>query len=131
MFKQVLYHPDESQVLTTGSNRKITYWDCLDGQAIRMLDGSETGEINALDVTESGEWFVSGGQDKKIKVWDYDEGINYYNGVGHSGDIQKVVISPDQKCIVSVGTEGAIFIWHTPERVQQTRADDEMPGMEQ
>ena len=31
MFKQVLYHPDESQVLTTGSNRKITYWDCFDG----------------------------------------------------------------------------------------------------
>lgn len=61
MFKQVLYHPDESQVLTTGSNRKITYWDCFDGQAIRMLDGSETGEINALAITESGEWFISGG----------------------------------------------------------------------
>ena len=61
MFKQVLYHPDESQVLTTGSNRKITYWDCFDGQAIRMLDGSETGEINALAVNETGSHFVSGG----------------------------------------------------------------------
>jgi cilia- and flagella-associated protein 52 len=31
MFKSVVYHPDESQLLTTGSDRKITYWDCFDG----------------------------------------------------------------------------------------------------
>jgi len=26
-----------------------------------MLDGSETGEINAMAITESGDYFVSGG----------------------------------------------------------------------
>lgn len=127
MFKQVLYHPDESQVLTTGSNRKITYWDCFDGQAIRMLDGSETGEINALAITESGEHFVSGGQDKRVKLWDYDEGICYYNGTGHSGNITKISLSPDQKTIVSVGTEGAVFMWHMPEKVLEAKPDQDMP----
>jgi WD40 repeat protein len=126
MFKQVLYHPDESQVLTTGSNRKITYWDCFDGQAIRMLDGSETGEINALACTEVGQHFVSGGQDKRVKVWDYDEGLQYFQGIGHSGDITKISISPDQKTIVSVGTEGAVFMWHMPESVVDTRADQDI-----
>jgi WD40 repeat protein len=43
-----------------------------------MLDGSETGEIDALCITENGENFVSGGQDKRVKLWDYDEGICYY-----------------------------------------------------
>jgi WD40 repeat protein len=90
MFKQVVYHPDESQLLTTGSDRKITYWDCFDGQAIRMLDGSDSGEVNALAITKEGEHFVSGGEDKKIKVWDYDEGISYYQGLGHSGNITRV-----------------------------------------
>lgn len=61
MFKCVVYHPDESQLLTTGSDRKVTYWDCFDGQAIRMLDGSSTGEVNALAITSEGEHFVSGG----------------------------------------------------------------------
>jgi len=55
-----------------------------------MLDGSETGEINALAITEAGEHFVSGGQDKRVKVWDYDEGICYFQGIGHSGDITKI-----------------------------------------
>jgi WD40 repeat protein len=90
MFKQVVYHPDESQLLTTGSDRKVTYWDCYDGQAIRMLDGSDSGEINALAITREGEHFVSGGEDKLVKLWDYDEGISYYTGVGHSGSITRV-----------------------------------------
>ena len=30
MFKQLVYHPDESQILTTGTNKKITYWDLID-----------------------------------------------------------------------------------------------------
>ena len=90
MFKQVVYHPDESQLITAGSDRKITYWDCYDGQAIRMLDGSETGELNAIAMYTQGEHFISSGNDKVIKVWDYDEGINYYKGIGHSGDVTKV-----------------------------------------
>ena len=90
MFKQVVFHPDESQLLTAGSDRKITYWDCFDGQAIRMLDGSDSGELNALAIYSEGEHFISSGNDKVIKLWDYDEGINYYSGIGHSGEVTKV-----------------------------------------
>jgi len=127
MFKSVLYHPDESQVLTTGSDRKITYWDCFDGQAIRMLDGSATGEINTLAILAEGEHYVSGGEDKEVKIWDYDEGIQYYKGVGHSGAITKIAISPNQKFIVSAGAEGGIFIWHMPDLVVRAKADSDMP----
>eukprot|EP00357_Protocruzia_adherens_P026776 CAMPEP_0115010388 /NCGR_PEP_ID=MMETSP0216-20121206/23287_1 /TAXON_ID=223996 /ORGANISM="Protocruzia adherens, Strain Boccale" /LENGTH=624 /DNA_ID=CAMNT_0002378595 /DNA_START=28 /DNA_END=1902 /DNA_ORIENTATION=- len=129
MFKQVLYHPDESQLLTTGSDRKITYWDCFDGQAIRMLDGSEDGEINALAITEQGEHFVSGGEDKLVRLWGYDEGETQYIGEGHSGTLTKIAVSPDQRTIISVGSEGAIFIWEVPEEVQLARADNEMPTL--
>ena len=99
--------------------------DCFDGQAIRMLDGSETGEINALCVSDTGDYFVSGGQDKTVNVWDYDEGICYFKGIGHSGDIMKIVVSPDQKTMVSVGTEGAIFVWHTPQVMVEGKKEQE------
>lgn len=115
LFKQVLFHPDESQILTTGSDRKITYWGTFDGQIIRMLDGSETGEINALSITSSGDYFVSGGEDKVVKIWGYDDGQSYYHGEGHAGTINRIMIAPDQKTIVSVGSEGAIIVWKMPE----------------
>lgn len=81
--------------MTTGSDRKITYWETFDGTAIRMLDGSEESEVNALAITNEGEHFVSGGEDKTLKLWGYDEGICYYNGNGHSGGITRIAISPD------------------------------------
>jgi len=110
MFKAIVYHPDESQLLTAGSDRKITYWDASDANAIRVIEGSDS-EINALDIEADGTLFVSGGEDRLIKVWHYDEGCIKAIGEGHSAGINRLCISPDRKFIVSVGSEGAIFIW--------------------
>jgi WD40 repeat protein len=46
IFRAVVYHPDESQLLTAGSDRKISYWDATDCTAIRVMDGS-TEEVRA------------------------------------------------------------------------------------
>ena len=113
-FSTALYFPDESQLLTTGTDRKITYWDAVDGNAIRIVDGSQTSEINALSISPDGINFASGGADKIVKLWNYDEGHCYYWGIGHSGAVKDVKIAPDQKNIVSVGAEGSIFIWKYP-----------------
>ena len=40
VFRTILYHPDESQLLTCGSDRKISYWDTTDATAIRVIEGS-------------------------------------------------------------------------------------------
>ena len=70
-FKSVLYHPDESQLLTCGTDRKLTYWDVTDMNAIRIVDGSESAEINTLDISHDGHFFVSGGADKKVSSSKY------------------------------------------------------------
>lgn len=82
VFTSVLYHPDESQMLTCGSNHKITYWDAVDGQAIRVIDGGDDA-MTSLDVEPSGEFFVSGSKDRMLKVWHYDEGLPMAVGHGH------------------------------------------------
>eukprot|EP00439_Symbiodinium_sp_Y106_P012396 s6154_g1.t2 len=94
MFKSLVYHPDESQLLTTGSDRKVAYWDTFDGQAIRVLEGSEEGELATLSVSKSGSHYVSGGEERLLKLWDYDKGVSEYIGVGHSGTITCAAISP-------------------------------------
>lgn len=40
-FKQALLNTEEYQILTAGSDRKITYWEKYDGQIIRSVEGSE------------------------------------------------------------------------------------------
>jgi len=114
LFKSIVYHPDESQLLTTGSDRKVGYWDTFDGQAIRMLEGSDEGELTTLSMSNSGSHYVSGGEERLVKLWDYDEGVCKGIGVGHSGAITCAAISPDQSFIVTTGSEGAIMIWSMP-----------------
>jgi WD40 repeat protein len=60
---------------------------------------------------------ASGGGDKLVKLWLYDEGDLVASGAAHSGAITKVKISPDRRIVVSVGTEGAICIWRYPASV--------------
>jgi hypothetical protein len=73
---------------------QITFWDAYDCQAIRLIDGSLSSEMNCLDITPDGEGFVSGGVDREVKLWNYDEGHCYFVGLGHSGPITKVIDPP-------------------------------------
>lgn len=93
---------------------QITYWDAYDGSGIRIIDGSDTSELNSLDISADGKRFVSGASDKAVKLWLYDEGEVTHEGHGHSSGVMKVRISPDGQHVISVGEEGAIFKWRLP-----------------
>jgi len=114
LFKAVCYQPDETQLLSGGSDRKVSYWETLDGSQIREMDGSQDGSINGLDISNDGQYFVSGGSSRKVKVWKYNEGEVTHVGMGHSGDITRVKICPNSKHILSVSADGAILRWKYP-----------------
>lgn len=113
VFTDMKYHPEESQYLTCGTNCKITYWDAYDGSTIRVIDGG-LAAMTCLCIVSNGDYFVSGSADKTLKYWHYDDGTVQQIGYGHSGLINSVAISPDNKSAVSVGSEGGIFIWTLP-----------------
>jgi len=115
LFMQVKYHPEECQILTTGTDRKIGYWEVIDASLIRELDGSKDDPINTLDISEDGKSFVTGAEDKTVRVWRYSEGDLVAVGRGHSTGVKRVRVSPCQKFIVSVSKDGAIYKWKFPE----------------
>jgi WD40 repeat protein len=93
---------------------QVSYWEAYDGSLIRDVEASAHESVNSIDIAHDGQFFISGGCDKLVKVFRYEEGDVVATGAGHSTDITKVKISPDQKSIVSVSGEGAIFIWRFP-----------------
>uniref|UniRef100_A0A8B9LUC0 Cilia- and flagella-associated protein 52 n=1 Tax=Astyanax mexicanus TaxID=7994 RepID=A0A8B9LUC0_ASTMX len=113
-FQTVCYHPEEYQIITSGTDRKIGYWEVFDGSAIRELYGSLTGAINSMDISQEGEHFVTGGDEKLIKVWHYTDGDVTHVGVGHSSSISSIRICPNSKVIISTSTDGAILRWRYP-----------------
>ena len=67
-FKSVVYTPDESQLLTCGTDKKVGYWEAFDGSLIRELVISKSDSLNAIDITKNGKYFAVGGSDKALKV---------------------------------------------------------------
>ncbi|KAK2193733.1 hypothetical protein NP493_7g04021 [Ridgeia piscesae] len=116
LFQYVCYHPAEYQFITTGTDRKIAYWETFDGSLIREVEGSKSGSINGMDIASDGNYFVSGGDDKLVKLWNYDAGVVEQIGIGHSAHIKRVLISPNENFILSVSTDGAILRWRYPNR---------------
>jgi len=114
MFKAVCYSFDESQIITTGTDRKIAYWEVVDATEIRSLDGSQTNAITAMDISPDGNTFVTGGEDQLVKVWNYNGGVVTHMAAGHCDRITCIKISPDQRYIVSVSADGAILRWEFP-----------------
>jgi len=57
-----------AQIITSGTDRKVVYWECYDGSQIREVDGSISGSLNGMDISPKGDKLVTGGDDKLIKV---------------------------------------------------------------
>ncbi|VUZ43258.1 unnamed protein product [Hymenolepis diminuta] len=114
LFRAVCFNASEVQLLTVGTDRRIGYWEVYDGSQIRELEASRSGSINGLDLSADGTTFVTGGDDKIVKVWRYNEGDVTHVGLGHSSSISRLRISPDQRLIVSVSEDGGIFLWDLP-----------------
>ncbi|ORZ35673.1 quinon protein alcohol dehydrogenase-like superfamily [Catenaria anguillulae PL171] len=113
-FKAVCYYPEENQLITAGTDRKVAYWEAYDGSLIREIEASMSDAINGLDMAQDGSRFVLGGSDKLVKVYRYEEGDVTHVGVGHSTDVLKLKISPDGKTIVSVSSDGSVMQWEWP-----------------
>ncbi|XP_076027281.1 cilia- and flagella-associated protein 52-like [Genypterus blacodes] len=114
MCRTVCYHPEEFHIITCGTDRKIGYWDVSEGWPIRELEASKSGAINAVHITQDGKYFVSGGDDRLVKVWDYMEGCVTHVGVAHSGSITSVKICMNSRTLVSTSADGAILRWKFP-----------------
>lgn len=56
------------QAVTTGTDRKITFWDVYDGSAVRIVDAAEEAAMCDVAVDAAGDVIVSGGAHKLVQV---------------------------------------------------------------
>ncbi|XP_023314400.1 cilia- and flagella-associated protein 52-like [Trichogramma pretiosum] len=114
MYMAACFSPNGVQILTCGTDRKITYWETLDGSMIRELEGSGSAALNTIDVSPDGEYFVTGGNDSVVKLWHYHNGEITHIGMGHAAIVTAARFSPDGRHIITVSGDGAIMIWKCP-----------------
>ncbi|KRX10889.1 WD40-repeat-containing domain [Pseudocohnilembus persalinus] len=104
-------------VVTTGQDQKITFWDLSQPNPLRSFNTSQKqqsvqDEVMDLSISHDGKYFVTGGTEEVVKVWDIQSGQIVGKGQGHSGPINSVAFSYDDRQIVSGGRDGNIFLWN-------------------
>lgn len=57
----------------------------------------------------------TGGGDKLVKLWGYDNGDMTHVGIGHSGCITSVKICSNNKYIISTSSDGGVLRWRYPQ----------------
>ena len=88
----------------------------FEGVFLKELATVHRGGINSLDLSSNGGYFLTGGQDNLIKVWDTDAQKSvphwFQAFIGHTYPITDCIFNPcDNRTILSIGGEDGILIW--------------------
>ena len=105
---------DETQVLTVGQEKRISFWDLREHNPIRVTNLTEdmSDEALCVAVSHSGKIVATGGTAQLLKLWDFEMVTLLATGVGHSGTINDLKFSPDDRQLVSVGVDGLVLVWN-------------------
>ena len=87
---------DETQVLTVGQEKRISFWDLREHNPIRVTNLTEdmSDEALCVAVSHSGKIVATGGTAQLLKLWDFEMVTLLATGVRHSGTINDLKFSP-------------------------------------
>lgn len=114
-FTNAMFDPSGVQVIATGTNRRISYWEVFDASLVRDIEGSSNGAVNSLSINSTGEVFATAGNDQIIKLWNYETGLPLATGTEHAAPIVTCKFSPCGRFLLSGSSDGAVIVWKIPQ----------------
>ncbi|ETM38661.1 hypothetical protein L914_15104 [Phytophthora nicotianae] len=103
---------DQRLVLSAGQEKRISYWDLRIDTPVTVIQKAHDEEATCIAVAHNLEVFATGGNDRLVKLWDFNTNQLIMDGVGHSGNVRGLAFSPDDRQLVSVGDDGCVFVWN-------------------
>jgi len=122
---QVRFHPTDRVLLATCADRRIAMWNLDDKETtvknLTAVPGAfacphAAGWVRCLDVSPDGKWVVTGGSDRRLKLWALTGGKPADKPTrdieAHTGWVEAVAFSPDGKFLVTGGADFAVKVWN-------------------
>ncbi len=116
--KAACFSPDGKYLFTAGGydrQQNIMMWDVQTGQRRATLSGHEA--VHSMKMSADGNYLVTGGLDKQVKIWDMRTMHVAKTLSGHSEFVLEVAISPDGKYVASAAgnyqaRKGELKVWN-------------------
>jgi WD40 repeat protein len=71
--------------------------------------------VLCVDVHPNGTLVASGGADRLVKLWKYDDGTCSAIGAGHVGEVTRCSFSPDGSVLITADKHGVLMFWDIPQ----------------
>jgi WD40 repeat protein len=106
--KDVAYLPDNKTLLVAGADKLIRVLTlALDQRYV-----AHQGPVHALAFHPSGTQFVSGGEDRTIRLWRTADAGLIGQWTGHEGAIWALSFSPNGAMVASGSADGTVRLWN-------------------
>lgn len=105
--------PEQNLIVSTGQDRKISYWDLRVPNVVKCFDTDPNAQINEechkIRCSKDGKSFYTGGS--TIRAWDLSSGKCQAQQLGHSNGCVSLDLSANEKSLITGGMDASIIIW--------------------
>lgn len=124
------FHPRDAKLAAQIVDRRLALFD-LDAPAEQEIKGRgkcvvgtlacphEIGWIRGLDFHPQGEFLATGGSDRTLRLWSWQEGRPAEKPTqqvtAHEGWVEAVSFSPDGQCVATAGADRLVKVWSVPD----------------
>jgi len=98
----VVFTPDDKQLITTGADKQISFWDLKTLTRSKILKGHRKA-INALVINKTGTQLISCSDDTTIRIWNLNNYKLQKTLRGHKFGISNLDLHKDGELLVSAG----------------------------
>eukprot|EP00744_Colponema_vietnamica_P009814 GILI01013927.1.p1 GENE.GILI01013927.1~~GILI01013927.1.p1 ORF type:complete len:623 (+),score=120.64 GILI01013927.1:91-1959(+) len=102
----------ENELVTSGSDGLTLFWDCDEVEPVGAFEDGNRARLSCVRVSPTGRFIATSGDDCQVKLYDLSTGAVSAIGVGHSAAIRRLEWSPDEKQLVSVGSDCCVCVWN-------------------
>jgi len=114
--KGLSFHPKLSWILASLHNGHIQIWDYRIGSLMDTYEEHDGGPVRGVCFHMSQPLFVSGGDDYKVKVWNYKQKRCIFTLLGHLDYIRSVQFHHEYPWILSGSDDQTVRIWNWQSR---------------
>ena len=107
---------NQANFVTVGLEKRVNVWDLRQPNPVASERYADPGNTDAYatvcTLSHDNRFLCTGGTDQLVRLWDASTLAPLERGVGHSGVVNDVRFSPDDRQVVSVGDDACVFLWN-------------------
>lgn len=102
----------ETELITCDSMGRLLHWDIDYRDPVLMVQDPSRATIKCCEVSPSGRFLAYVGEDQLLKVLDLQQQQIISVGQSHSGTVNSVAWTPDERQLISGGEDCCLAIWN-------------------